>query len=105
MAYEFDSEKEQAREKTQGELSSQSKHDVTIISRRSVSLDGLEDIVSFDDTCIVLRTALGLLSIDGEELHIVNMNVGSGELCVSGRICALFYEDGVGRKKGLFGKK
>ena len=103
MAYENSADKRETK-KEQGEGSAK-KHDVTVLSRRNVTLDGLEDIVSFDENCVVLRTVMGLLTVDGEDMRIVNMDVGSGELSVSGRICALFYEDGTTKKKGLFGKK
>lgn len=103
MAYENSADIRETK-KEQGEGSAK-KHDVTVLSRRNVTLDGLEDIVSFDENCVVLRTVMGLLTVDGEDMRIVNMDVGSGELSVSGRICALFYEDGNTKKKGLFGKK
>ena len=56
-------------------------------------LNGIEDVVSFDEYSILMQTVLGVLSVDGSALHIMKMNVDSGEVIIEGEINGLFYID------------
>ena len=80
-------------------------HQVTIRDRKSVTLTGIEDVISFDETAVVLSTVEGTLAIEGEGLHILQMNVDSKEFCIEGKICALSYLDRRPRGRGLFRNK
>jgi len=81
-------------------------HSLQLTNRETLALDGINDVVSFDDSCLLLQSALGLLTIDGEELHIVKLSVESGELIVAGKICGIYYVDRTVKKSGgFFGKK
>ena len=80
-------------------------HEVTVRDRNSVSLTGIEDVISFDETAVVLSTTHGTLAIEGEGLHILQMNVDSKEFRIEGKVCALNYIDRRQRGKGLFRSK
>lgn len=80
-------------------------HQVVIRDRKSVTLTGIEDVISFDETAVVLATAEGTLAIEGEGLHILQMNVDSKEFGIDGKICALSYLDRRPRGRGLFRSK
>ena len=49
-------------------------HEVTMKGRSALQITGLEDVLSFDDVSIVMLTAMGTLSVDGENLRIVSFN-------------------------------
>lgn len=77
-------------------------HNVTICNRQSVLLTGIEDVLNFDEGAVVLATTQGTLAIEGEGLHIKQMNVDSREFGIEGKIISLCYLDKRSRGKGLF---
>ena len=70
-------------------------------NRESLSLDGVEDVLAFDETAITCRTILGDLVIEGSSLRIIAFCAEKGELSVCGSISALLYEEKRERKKGF----
>ncbi len=77
---------------------------LTLTDRTALALDGVLDVISFDETGAALRTVLGLLAVDGEELHVVKLDLAGGHLRIEGKISGLFYSDGGAKKaaKRLF---
>ena len=76
-------------------------------NRERVTLDGVEDVLAFDETTSTCRTTLGDLIIEGSSLRITDFCAEKGDLSVTGKISALAYEDR--KEKGgsfarLFGK-
>ena len=45
-------------------------HRLQLEGREKLSVSGVEDVVRFDENCIVTTTSAGTLIITGEELHI-----------------------------------
>ena len=68
-------------------------HRLTMEGREKLSISGVEDVVRFDESCIVTTTSAGTLIITGEELHIGKLSLDGGEMQVDGRIDAVTYED------------
>ena len=77
-------------------------HRLQIEGREKLSISGVEDVVRFDESCIVTTTSAGTLIITGEELHIGKLSLDGGELHVDGRIDSVSYEDGGQERGGLF---
>ena len=75
--------------------------ELVIKDRKSISLDGVISIESFNDDYLVLKTQGGNLSIEGEGLRIDSLNKDDGKISVVGRINGVFYSDG-SAKQGLF---
>ncbi len=79
---------------------------IILKARKELEIDGVEDIFSFDETNLYIKTVLGNLNVDGEGLHIHQLSVEEGKIAVSGKIFGLFYETSEHKKKtGLFGRK
>ena len=74
-------------------------HKLTLNERKSLTVSGVTEVVSFDDTAVVLRTELGTLTVHGQQLQLKTLNPEGGSVIVEGEICALFYE-----QKRLSGK-
>lgn len=55
---------------------------VTLFDRRTLNITGAEDVISSDETGAVIRTSLGIMTVDGEQLRIVKLNAdtGSGQM-------------------------
>ncbi|MBR2309971.1 MAG: sporulation protein YabP [Oscillospiraceae bacterium] len=68
-------------------------HKLTLNERSKLTLSGVTEVVSFDDTAVSLHTAMGDLEIQGQELKLKSLSPESGQLEVTGHICALFYEE------------
>ena len=82
------------------------KSNLSILDRGFLQVDGVEDVLSFDDRSVYLKTALGNLNIDGNDLHIRDLSLENGSLSVTGRIDGLYYVMEEGKKKnGLFSRK
>lgn len=79
-------------------------HSLIMKDRNELSLTGVTDVDSFDDTSIVAYTNCGELTINGTELHISSLNIDNGELSVDGNISSLVYLDNKPKATGFFGK-
>lgn len=78
---------------TERRTATENQSSVLLTNRGLLSITGVEDIISFDETGIIMRTVLGIMTVDGAELHIVKLNVDNGDVIVEGRIDAVFYTD------------
>ncbi len=69
-----------------------------IAERKTMQITGVLDVVSFDETGAVLRTSLGTLAVDGEELHMVKLDPANGSVALAGKINGVFYSEAGGAK-------
>ncbi|MBU3803223.1 MAG: sporulation protein YabP [Candidatus Cellulosilyticum pullistercoris] len=78
------------------------KHTLSLIERERLTLSGVKEVFSFDETLIELETSKGYLDIGGEDLHIIKMNIDDGDIIIEGSISDMNYHDnqGAGKKKG-----
>ncbi len=79
-------------------------HNVIMKDRSELTLSGVTDVDSFDESTIIAYTDYGELTITGTNLHISSLNIDKGELSVDGRIAALSYIDQQPNKGGFFSK-
>lgn len=82
---------------------SEKSHDLSIVRRKRMTLTGVEDVVSYDEGRMVLKTALGGLVIAGSGLKLGRLDTSNGAAEVEGLIKALEYTDAVA-EKGFFKK-
>lgn len=68
-------------------------HKLTLNERKTLSITGVSEVVSFDDTSVMLHTALGTLLIQGEQLQLKSLSPDGGQMAVDGHISALAYEE------------
>lgn len=85
-----------ADERTRPEMA----HHIILEEREHLSVSGVEEVESFDESTILLTTAQGALEIQGEGLHIEKLSLDGGDLRVEGRVNALIYEEDSGRRGG-----
>ena len=45
---------------------------IVLENREKLSISGVLDVLSFDDQIVILETELGLLTIKGENLRVIN---------------------------------
>ena len=68
-------------------------HELRLSERQQLTMTGVTEVVSFDDTAVVLQTALGLLTVQGEGLHLKTLSLDGGQVAVDGHVSALVYEE------------
>lgn len=81
-------------------------HSFSCEARKSLRINGVKDVQSFDDSEITLITLCGGMTIEGEGLHIGVLNVEQGRVEVDGRVDGIYYfDESPAPKRGLFGRK
>ncbi len=80
------------------------KHTLEMAERKTLTVCGVQDVISFDDTCILLSTVCGVMSIDGADLRIVSLDLESGRVEISGNVNGIIYPESVS-KGGFFRRK
>ena len=75
-------------------------HTLTLNQREDLTLTGVTEVVSFDDTAVILKTHLGTLNVLGDNLVLKTLSVEGGQVSVSGHICSMVYEEP--RPEGFF---
>lgn len=68
-------------------------HKLTLNDRRKLSMTGVTEVVNFDETTVVLRTQLGMLVVNGQDLQLKTLSPEGGQVEVEGSIAALHYEE------------
>ena len=75
-------------------------HGLTLKDRKVLTMTGVTEVVSFDDTAVILKTHLGTLNVLGDNLVLKTLSVEGGQVSVSGHICSMVYEEP--RPEGFF---
>lgn len=68
-------------------------HKLTLNERRNLTMTGVTEVLSFAESAVVLRTSLGLLTVQGQELKLKTLSLEGGQVAVDGQISALIYEE------------
>jgi len=68
-------------------------HKLTLSDRTALTMTGVTEVVSFDETAVVLRTSLGTLTVQGQELKLKTLSLDGGQVAVDGSISSLVYEE------------
>ena len=81
------------------------RHNISLENRKRVFVDGVDEVISFDEYSVYMNTSLGRLLINGEQLHIQTLCLEKGNVVVDGEINEIIYEsDQKNAKKGIFGR-
>lgn len=70
-------------------------HRLIMEQRERLSISGVENVESFDDTEVIIQTCQGRLIISGDSLHVGKLSIETGELTVDGLVTGLTYEESV----------
>ena len=67
-------------------------HALKLDERKKLTMTGVTEVVSFDDAAVVLRTGLGTLVVQGQQLQLKQLTLDGGNVGVEGEIGSLQYE-------------
>ena len=79
-------------------------HRVQLEGRERLTVSGVEDVVRFDESCIIMTTCVGTMVVMGAELHIGKLTLDGGELHVDGHIDAITYEESPAQRGSLLSR-
>ena len=68
-------------------------HKLILSNRRTGTITGVADVISFDITEVLLETEQGMLMIKGSDLHVTRLTLEKGEIDIEGRIDSLAYSE------------
>lgn len=67
-------------------------HALKLEGREKLTLTGITEVLSFDDTAVIMHTPLGRLTVLGQQLQLRALTPEGGSVTVRGQIDALSYE-------------
>ncbi|HIT66923.1 MAG TPA: sporulation protein YabP [Candidatus Merdisoma merdipullorum] len=68
-------------------------HKLLLNNRRTGTVSGVTDVISFDIAEILLETEQGMLTIKGADLHVNRLTLEKGEVDIEGRIDSMSYSE------------
>lgn len=68
-------------------------HKLTLNERKKLTVTGVTEVVSFEENTVILKTALGTLMIQGNQLQLKTLSLEGGQVDVEGTVSALVYEE------------
>ena len=71
-------------------------HKLMLTNRRTCTISGVNDVLSFDVNEILLETEQGMLMIKGNELHVSRLSLDKGEVDIDGSVDSLTYSETTG---------
>ncbi len=73
-------------------MQEQLEHRLTLLQRERMQLTGVEEVISFDEDSVVLKTNMGLLTVHGQALQLKTLSLDGGQVDLSGTVDALIYQ-------------
>lgn len=68
-------------------------HHLTLSERKKLTVTGVTEVVSFEDTAVILQTGMGMLTVQGSGLQLKTLSLEGGQVDVEGTVSALIYEE------------
>ena len=68
-------------------------HKLVLNERKSLTMTGVTEVVSFEEDGVILKTTLGTLVIHGRGLKLRTLSPEGGQVEVTGTVTALSYEE------------
>ena len=68
-------------------------HKLSLLGRKTLSLTGVKEVISFDAKEVILDTVQGMLLLRGDEMNVTRLLVEKGEVDIEGRILSLNYSE------------
>ena len=67
-----------------------------LTNRRTCTISGVCDVLSFDVKEVILETDQGMLMIKGEDLHVSRLTLDKGEVDIDGKMDSFTYSEVAG---------
>ena len=77
-------------------------HKLTMLARKTLSLTGVKEVISFDTKEVVLATTQGMLVVRGDGLNVNRLLVEHGEVDIEGRVDSMIYSERGKKEEALW---
>ena len=68
-------------------------HRLALLERKKLTVTGVAEVISFEDTSVILQPGMGTLTVQGSTLQLKTLSLEGGQVEVEGNIAALIYEE------------
>lgn len=79
-------------------------HEIRVGMRKEMHVTGVKEVVSFDESCVVLKSTCGEMTVEGSDLRVGALDTDRGIVSLSGRIDSIYYTDERPTERRGFGK-
>lgn len=79
-------------------------HEFRVTNRKQMSIDGVKDVIGFDETEVELLTVGGDMTVEGSDLRVKVLDVERGVVTLEGRLTAFFIPKRQEEKKEASGR-
>ena len=70
-----------------------------------MGIEGVTEVVSFDEVCVMLKTQCGDMAIEGKDLKIAVLEIDAGIVVLSGTVSGVYYSNEQNKEKRSFFKR
>ena len=74
-------------------------HEIRLGMRKDMSVTGVKEVLSFDESCVVLKSACGEMTVEGSDLRVGILDTDRGIVSLCGKIDTVYYTDERGAEK------
>ena len=76
-----------------------------LTTRKQLEVNGIIDVIRFDDQTVVLQTVCGELTVEGSSLKISVLDTEKGIVSLDGQVDSIYYSDDTKEvKRKFFGR-
>ncbi len=68
-------------------------HEIRVGMRKEMNVTGVKEVLSFDESCVVLKSACGEMTVEGSDLRVGTLDTDRGVVSLCGRIDTIYYTD------------
>ncbi len=68
-------------------------HGIMAVDRHDITVRGVQEVLSFDESNVRLVTTAGILNLEGHDLRIHTLNTQDGIVNVTGTLDGVLYEN------------
>jgi sporulation protein YabP len=83
----------------------QGKHAVSLRDRQEMRIDGVTEVLSFDESSVMLKTQCGDMVIEGNSLRIAVLEIDAGIVVLNGTVSGVYYYEQESNDKHSFIKR
>lgn len=76
------------------------KHSVAIYGRKQLTMEGVQQVDSFNESEITLETNMGVVLLRGDGLHITKLSLETGYIEAEGVFASVQYVESKSKNKG-----
>ena len=61
-------------------------HRLSLSERKKLTVTGVKEVISFEETAVILQTCMGLLTVQGSQLQLKTLSLEGGQVEVEGTL-------------------